>query len=92
MRYDTVYTVYEMKGETNQMKMTKCDVCRTVVPERDAAMITIRPGNSIKRWEFTNAGSKTAVCEESFDLCRTCVMKTLRKYYGDNFGKGDEVE
>ena len=70
------------------MKMTKCDVCGKVVDENEAAMIVIHPGGREKRWEFKNKGSSTFVCEESFDLCKWCVMKSLRQYYGDQFGIG----
>ena len=70
------------------MKMIKCDVCGNVVIERDAAMITLHPGGLTKRWEFPNADAKTIVAEESFDMCRICVMKSLRKYYGEKFGEG----
>ena len=68
--------------------MIRCDVCHNVVRESEAAMIVIRPGGVAKKFVFPNANSKTVVAEESFDLCKTCVMKTLRKYYGPKFGEG----
>ena len=84
-------TVYNriQKGE-NDMTMTKCDVCGKIVISSDAASITIRPNNARKRFELPHNGSLTSVCEETFDLCKACVCKTLKKYYGKNFGeKGD---
>ena len=69
------------------MKMIKCDACKDVVNVCDSARITINPLNLAGRFEFVNGTSKTRVENESFDLCKTCLMKTLRKYYGENFGK-----
>lgn len=69
--------------------MIKCDACKDVVHVCDSAIITINPLNLDGKFRFANGTSKTIVGNESFDLCKTCLMKTLRKYYGENFGKGD---
>lgn len=68
--------------------MIRCDICGNFVRERDAAQIAIHPGGVSKRWEIQNGPSKTLVTEESFDLCKACVINSLRKYYGEKFGEG----
>ncbi len=70
------------------MKVIKCDACNNIVKNSDAATITIKPLNLSHRFEFANRDSSTVVEVESFDLCKDCLCKSLRKYYGEHFGKG----
>lgn len=70
------------------MKVIKCDVCKAIVNVSDSATITIRPNNHAQRFNIPNRGSETIVDVESFDLCKECLTKSLRKYYGEHFGEG----
>ena len=71
------------------MKVIRCDVCKSVVSVSDSATITIHPNNFSERFEVPNKKSNTYIVNESFDLCKHCLVKTLRTYYGEQFGKGD---
>ena len=66
------------------MKVTKCDICGTVVDKFDGASITINPQNLRQKFVFKNGERDIAVPISSFDLCRDCLCKSLRKYYGEN--------
>ena len=74
------------------MKVVRCDVCKTIVSGSETATIEIRPGNFSGRFSIPNNGSDTIITHEYFDLCKDCLVKSLRKYYGEQLGKGEKKE